>query len=443
MALGTSIEAARKALDGGRVDGGRTILQEQLAKFGGSDAFRDLEGAFRAEWGRAFAGEGKGASLPFLFRGDAVWVKGGIRFSYDFLRRKEIEDFRVEGPARFIPQEGRVVPAGIGDDPGALWGPGRWKSFRATVRADLPAVGGLRFFLRPEGGRDTVLDVVREGEEIRVDFRRQMPDGRYWKKLALPPSTAGPEGLEIEWGWEKGDLWVRVDKGKVGRVRVRETEAAAVGFGPLGLFSVCRYVVEGTLEPSWVEGLQSLETYRSDFVKGRPLEFLGRIPLKRWGRLGGKITEKDGAFSFSGEDEGTWLWIPEGRDLLGREAGFSLTLEIRRRTDRGFFFTTFTAQGKDVVWQLVPERDESAPAGATLDFPVLSSVPFSDGQWHKILIEVKEDSTSLFLDGGIREVFATEDLGAMGTGTIKPRGLGFGAIGGRWEIRSFRLRRLR
>ena len=96
-----------------------------------------------------------------------------------------------------------------------------------------------------------------------------------------------------------------------------------------------------------------------------------------------------------------------------------------------------------MAWQLVPERDESAPAGASEDFPVLSSVPFSDGRWHKILIEVKEESTSLYVDGGIREIFATEDLGAMGTGVVKPTGLGFGAIGGRWEIRSFRLRRHR
>ncbi|MHC4779183.1 MAG: hypothetical protein ACYTFG_11465, partial [Planctomycetota bacterium] len=387
--------------------------------------------------------KGKEAMLPFLFRGEAAWLQGGIRFEYDFLRRNEIDDFRLEGVARFDPQEGRIVPEGIGDGGGVLWGPGRWTSFQSSALLDLPSVGGIRLFFRPVGGPATVVDVRRESEKSWADIRKLMPDGRYWKKATLPLKISDSSGLEIKWGFEKGHLWARIGKEKEIRAKVREKGAGEVGFGPLGIFSLCSFQIEGNLDPAWAEELQVLENYRTEFVKGRPLEFIGKVPLSRWGRRGGKAQERGGVVLLEAEDDSTWVWLPEGRDLLSKEASFTVYIEVRRRTDRGYFFATFTAQDKDIAWQLIPERDETPPAGASDDFPVLSMVPFSDGQWHKILIEVKEDMTSMYVDGGIREVFSTSDLGAMGTGTVKPKGLGFGVQGGSWEVRSFRLRRLR
>jgi|GEM_PF-1350940 len=443
MDLARRLEACRRAIEEGRSTEARGDLLDLLADNRSHSFFRDFEKEVRSLWARAAKDDGHGGVSPFAFHGRVLPQGEGLCVRYDFLDPGALEDFPVKGLDVFRLEESRLVCTG-GEGAGSLLScPGRWQEVEAAMSVHLPEGGALRVVFDPLEGERTVLDVKRGPEGTRLGFQRELRRGEIWR-LHAPQRVEERDGLfPLEAGFAGGEMWARAGAGKTVRVPGEKAESVGLRLEALGRFTVSRLEIRGVPERRWLESLSTWQSRRAAFVAGEAVEFAKKLPGGQWRAEGGEVAFGEDGIAFHGGEEGTRIWVPEARSVVERGFGLAVTVEFRRKTDRGYFFLTVPLDRRNVSWLVVPEREETPPAGAPKDVAVLSALPFSDGAWHAVRLEVQRDTATLYADGLIREMFATEDLAGMERAALKPRGLGFGAIGGRWEVRSFRVRTLR
>jgi hypothetical protein len=315
------------------------------------------------------------------------------------------------------------------------------------VNLVLPPGATARIVLEPFAGKRTVFTLLREGGKVEAGFEAALREDEFWR-LHPPAASSPPPGpLEVSLVYDGRTLRGRVADGQeivleADKVFGRANAGLEAGFQLSTDVEVSRIALQGTIVEHWFDDLETWVRRRALFVEGKAVPLVGEIPLSSWRVEGGDPVLEDGAISLAAQEDGSWMWVPGVRPMLGRDEPYVLTVEVQRRSDRGHFFLTLAVGERDVGWLVVPEREEGKPAGSPEEQDIVSAAPFADGAWHTIRIELGADHSTLYLDGNIREMFSTEDLLALERGALRPRGIGFGAFGGRWRVRALGLRRL-
>ncbi|MHC5040172.1 MAG: hypothetical protein ACYTHM_22930, partial [Planctomycetota bacterium] len=440
--LSTKLAQAEEAIRQDQADEAKTILKSLLAAYRDTAPYRSREGDFRRLVTQAAGGFWAESILPFLFRGEIAIRGEQVRVTYDFSGGNQILDFHAAEGAKFKIGEGRLIGEKAGEGEGVLSWPGSWALFEATLDVDVPDKGGIQIWIEPTEGRISIFEALCDGKKVDGKLRRRMPDGTLWTVRKFRGNKGAQEALRLSVGWNGTQLVGRIGEGKSEPLGGENRGTIRLGMRALGALTVSSIVIEGSLGKGWVEGLQAWETHNKTFQEGGSVELVGTIPLERWKREGVQATMKEGVLLLESEKDVGRMYVPEGRTLLGENVPFTVDVEIKRQTDTGYFILTFPAGEKDLAWLIAPERDETPPNGTPEDFPALSMIPLSDGKKHKIRVEIKEGQASLYMDGMLREMFGLADLKAMDKGELNQKGLGMGALGGRWEVHSFRLRRI-
>jgi serine/threonine-protein kinase len=439
--LGEALESARTALESGLREDALRMVRALLVRFRDTAPFAEREGEVRGLVEQA-AGPGSAeAAGAFLFRGAVSAERGAWKVEYAFPRPNQLRDFDASGAARFSAREGRLLQEDPNPALAALLFPGAWSALEVSLEAEIPDDGGLGIsFGLPQGERFLLLVSRRKGE-LTAAFSRvplsgeSAPVGKAAR--GRPPAgvlkivaSAGPDGLKAS-----------VEGLEELRAKAAVPLPCRGALEAVGRFSAGRLALRGEPARAWLDEVARWEACRSLILAGEWVDLLRECPLGRWGREGGRSELKDGVLSVDAVTAALRMWIPGAGALVRDGQGTRIAVEVRRLSDAGWFHLGFLLDGRTLGWLFTADREETRPAGAPRDHAILTAVPFTDRQWHTLLLEVKDGQASMFVDGETREVFRAEDLKDLDSGELRPKGLGFGVQGGRWEVRSFKVGR--